>query len=170
MRNFGFLLKEVSRLYTRRFEERARSIDLTLSQCKVLVFLARQEGVSQARLCETTDLEPMNLVRILDHMEAAGWLERRPDPADRRARQLFLKPKSAPLIDEIWAIADEARGEAFVDVPVQQIKLLMSLLEKTHQNLLAADASSLAAAAGQRVPHGKTTPARASRGRATVKS
>jgi len=43
LRSFGFFIKDISRLYTKRFEERARSLGLTISQCKVLVYLARNE-------------------------------------------------------------------------------------------------------------------------------
>ena len=136
-RSFGFVLKGISRLYTRRFEERARSLGFTLSQCKVLVYLARHEGVSQARLGELTEIEPMNLVRILDHMELEGWLERRADPADRRARQLFLKPKSMSVVEDIWIISDAVRDEAFAGISPKQADLLLSLLEKVHDNVLA---------------------------------
>ena len=85
LRSFGFLLKDVSRLYVRRFEQRAAALGLTLPQCRALVYLAMHEGISQVRLAELTDIEPMTLVRILDRMEADGWLERRLDSADRRA-------------------------------------------------------------------------------------
>ena len=113
LRSFGFFIKDISRLYTRRFEERASALGMTISQCKVLVYLARNEGVSQARLCELTEIEPMNLVRILDHMQSEGWVERRADPADRRARQLFLKPKALSMIEDIWNISDTVRGGRF---------------------------------------------------------
>src|ERR1700731_5393 len=90
LRTFGFLLKETSRLYVERFEQRAGALGLTLPQCKVLVFLADHEGISQMQLAELTELEPMTLVRVLDRTESDGWLERRNDPADRRARRLYL--------------------------------------------------------------------------------
>ena len=85
LRQLGFLLKDVSRRYTRRFEERAQSLSLTLPQCKALIYLQDSEGVSQKRLAELTELDPMTLVRILDRMEADGWVQRRFDPSDRRA-------------------------------------------------------------------------------------
>ena len=90
LRDFGFLLKDLSRRYVLRFEQHAREISLTLMQCKVLAHLEKNEGASQARLAELTDIEPMMMVRILDRMEADKLLERRPDPADRRARRLYL--------------------------------------------------------------------------------
>ena len=139
LRSFGFLIKDLSRLYTRRFEERARPLGLTLSQCKVLVYLGRNEGISQSGLGELTEIEPMNLVRILDHMESEGWLERRPDPTDRRARRLFLRPQSASLIGEIWSISDALRGEVFKGIPLQQAKQLLTLLETLHRNVLSLE-------------------------------
>src|SRR3984885_4741365 len=76
-RRFGFLLKDVSRLYVQRFEQHAASLGLTLAQCKALMRLVDCEGVSQVRLGGFTDVDPMTLVRILDRMEGEGWLERR---------------------------------------------------------------------------------------------
>jgi DNA-binding MarR family transcriptional regulator len=139
LRNFGFLLKDVSRLYVRRFEDRARSLALTLPQCKVLVYLARCEGISQAQLAEQTEIEPMTLVRILDHMEAEGWLERRAAPADRRARSLYLMPKAKPLVESIWAVSDATRGEAFGEIPEDQAVLFTRLLEEIRTNIVNLD-------------------------------
>src|SRR6266851_4092841 len=119
-RNFGFLLKEVSRRYVLRFEQRAREISLTLPQCKALVRLEKNQGVSQARLAELAEVEPMTMVRILDRMEADGLLERRPDPADRRARCLYLTAKAKPLLDEVWRLSDTTRAEVFDGIGKQQ--------------------------------------------------
>src|SRR6516165_9994441 len=107
--NLGFLLKDVSRLYTRRFEDRAQGFALTLPQCKALAYLSKNEGVSQKRLAELIDVDPMSLVRILDRMEADGWVERRPDPEDRRARSLRVTERAKPLVDHIWHLAAETR-------------------------------------------------------------
>ena len=110
LRNFGFLLKDVSRRYVLRFEQHAAEMSLTLVQCRALIRLEKNEGVSQARLAELIDVEPMAMVRILDRMEADGVLERRPDPDDRRARRLYLTAKAKPLLEEIWRLADADAG------------------------------------------------------------
>ena len=136
-RNFGFLLKDVSRLYTRRFEERAQAIALTLPQCKALAYLAKYEGVSQKRLAELIEVEPMTLVRMLDRMEADGWVERRSDPEDRRARSLVITEKAKPLIEHIWGLAGATRAEAFDGLSERERAQLLELLERVHANLLA---------------------------------
>ena len=144
-RDFGFILKEVSRLYTRRFEERARAFGLTLPQCKVLVYLARNEGISQAKLAELTEVEPMTLVRILDHMEEEGLLERRASPLDRRARSLFLKNKAKPLEDSIWSISDVTRAAAFDGISAQDAARFINVFEHIRMNLLAESPPAAAA-------------------------
>jgi DNA-binding MarR family transcriptional regulator len=169
-RNFGFLLKDVSRRYVERFERRAREISLTLPQCKVLVRLSRNEGVSQARLSELAEVEPMTMVRILDRMERDGWLERRAHPTDRRARCLYLTRRAKPLLDEIWRLADLTRAEAFAGIAKAQRRTLLELLEHIHANMRALDAPAAdvndaigAADAGESPVSRARRPARARR-------
>ncbi len=139
LRTFGFLLKVTSRLYVERFEQRAGVLGLTLPQCKVLVYLAEREGISQAQLAELTDLEPMTLVRTLDCLESHGFLERRNDPADRRARRLYLKPKGKPLVDDIWHLVALTRREAFAGIPKKHADLMIELLEKIQSNFVSLE-------------------------------
>jgi DNA-binding MarR family transcriptional regulator len=136
-RSFGFLLKDVSRLYVQRFEQRAAVHGLTLPQCRALVYLANREGLSQIQLAEFTDIEPMSLVRILDRMESDGLVERRTDPADRRARRLYLKAKAKPLVDDIWQLVELTRREAFAGMPKKQTDLLISMLQKVQSNFFS---------------------------------
>jgi DNA-binding MarR family transcriptional regulator len=156
LRTIGFLLKDVTRLYTRRFEERAQDLSLTLAQCKALFYLERHEGVSQKRLAELTELDPMSLVRILDRMEADGWVERRPDPQDRRARTLYLTAQARPLLERIAMIASETRAEALTGLAENEREQLTTLLARVHENLsslkpcAAAGPAALEAADGSR--------------------
>src|SRR5258708_5834903 len=87
-RSFGFLVHDVARLYGRRFDRNGRRLELTRAQCRTLGYLARNEGINQAGLADLLEIRPMTLVRQIDRMQEAGWIERRPDPADRRARSL----------------------------------------------------------------------------------
>jgi MarR family transcriptional regulator for hemolysin len=142
-RNFGFLLKDLSRRYVQRFEQHARDLSLTLPQCKVLCKLEPNEGMSQARLAELAEIEPMTMVRIIDRMEADGLLERRADPADRRARCLYLTKKARPLLDRIWQLSDVTRGEVFTGVSREQRDAFIDLLAKIHGNLCALEGKAI---------------------------
>jgi MarR family transcriptional regulator for hemolysin len=139
LRHIGFLFKDVSRLSSRNFERHAAEVKLglTLEQCKVLVCLQQNQGINQKRLADVTDTDQMTLVRILDRMEQDGWIERRPDPQDRRAWRLHLKPAAAPILKRIWTIADRARAELLAGLDAGEMETLISLLERIHANLLA---------------------------------
>jgi MarR family transcriptional regulator for hemolysin len=136
LRNFGFLLRDVHRLYAKHFERYAREIELTLPQCKVLGHLSRNEGISQARLAELTDTDPMTLVRTLDRMQQDQWIERRPDPEDRRAHRLYLREAARPIMARMWKLADQARQEALSALSVAEREQLLELLERVHGALL----------------------------------
>jgi MarR family transcriptional regulator, transcriptional regulator for hemolysin len=132
---FGFVLKDTANKYVQRFEERARELGLTLPQCKALVYLARSEGISQVELASSAEIDPMSLVRILDRMEMDGWVERRADPNDRRARRLYLKPGSKPLLEAIDRVSTATRDEALAGFSQQEAILLMSALERVRHNI-----------------------------------
>ncbi len=141
LRDFGFLLKDVARLHTRNFERHSSDsggthAGLTLSQCKVLSYLQRNEGISKARLAELTDTDPMTLGRLLARMADDGLIEQRLDPADRRAHCLYLKPdKAQRVLQEIWRIADRSRAESLVGLSAADRSQLMVLLRRIQSNL-----------------------------------
>jgi MarR family transcriptional regulator for hemolysin len=133
-RVFRLLLQD-SWLYSNRFEQRARALDLTLPQCEVLLHLATHEGVSQVQLAKLMDIEPMTLVRTLDRLESRERLERRHDPSDRRARYIYLKAEGKLLVDEIWRLLDLTRQEAFAGIPKRHAALMISVLGRMQRNL-----------------------------------
>lgn len=135
--SFGFLLKDVSRLFSRNFERHCGALGLTLAQCRVLGYLQRHEGVSQARLAELSDTDPMTLGRLLARMQADGLVERRPNPDDGRAHSLYLRPKAIPLLNEIWRLSDRARAEALAGLDADDRSHLMAVMSRIRDNLVA---------------------------------
>jgi MarR family transcriptional regulator for hemolysin len=74
----GFSLIDVGRLYARRFEQRSRELALDLTQCRALIVLAQNKGITQQRLAELTALDPAALGRFLDRLEGRKLVKRRP--------------------------------------------------------------------------------------------
>jgi MarR family transcriptional regulator, transcriptional regulator for hemolysin len=135
-RSFGFLVHDVARLFGRRFNQRALLfLGLTRAQCKVLGYIARKEGINQAGLADLLEVKPMTLVRQIDRMEEDGWIERRPDPGDRRARRLVLTEKARPILARILDLSTEVRNEAFLGLSEMEGRHLISLLDRVHRNL-----------------------------------
>jgi DNA-binding MarR family transcriptional regulator len=134
---FGFLIRDVSKLIRRRFEKKATKLGLTQAQWSVISHLLCHEGINQATLAEMMDIEPITLVGLLDRLEYAGWVERRPDPTDRRARLLYLTKQAHPIVAKMEAIKAQVRKEAFAGVPPQEERQIIQTLQRIRSNLTA---------------------------------
>lgn len=136
-RNLGFLLHDTARLLRKRFEQKAKGLGLTRAQWQVLATLARNEGLHQGALADILEIEPITLVRILDRLEAAGLIERRRHPTDRRLRLLHLTPAAHPILEQIREIGAATREEAFAGIPAEERERLLHILLATRANLCA---------------------------------
>jgi DNA-binding MarR family transcriptional regulator len=136
-RQIGFLLRDLAQRYAARFEFHAQALSLTLPQCRVLVHLEQSPGLSQARLAKLANIDAMAMVRLLDHMETEGLVERLADPEDRRARRVVLTSRAQPVLDEIWRLSARTRDETFAGVAQDQRVLFETLLQRIHANLCA---------------------------------
>jgi MarR family transcriptional regulator, transcriptional regulator for hemolysin len=135
----GFLVHDVARLMRKRLEQRARAagIGLTRAQWQTLAYLARSEGMNQVTLAQMLDIEPITLVRLIDRLEGLGLVERRPDPRDRRQRNLFLTDKAWPELARIKALGAEVREEALAGLGEPERGRLMGALAQVKTNLQA---------------------------------
>ncbi len=134
-RNLGFLLHDVARLMRRRFEQNARALGLTRSQCQVLASLARHEAIPQGALAEIIEVEPITLTRIIDRLEAAGFVERRAQAGDRRVRLLSLTDRARALLDDISTVGARTYAEAVTGVTEAERDRLFDCLVVMKRNL-----------------------------------
>ncbi|MCA9917955.1 MAG: MarR family transcriptional regulator [Anaerolineales bacterium] len=67
-----------------------RPFHLTPEQFDTLLLLDTDSGWRMGDLSGRLLLDNSKMTRIVDHLAAQGWAERRPDPEDRRAQQVFL--------------------------------------------------------------------------------
>jgi DNA-binding MarR family transcriptional regulator len=141
-RSLGFLLHDVSRLLRKRFDRRARTIGLTRAQWSVLAHLSRNEGINQAALADILEIEPITLVHQLDKLEAAAWIERRLDAADRRVRLLFITATGRKILEKMQVLGAETRAEALAGIPAAEHEALIETLLKVKGNLSERETAS----------------------------
>lgn len=135
-RRFGFLVADVQRLFGRRFEQLAqRTLPLTRAQCRLLVYLADNRGVSQTVLADILETPMQTLARTLERMEAAGWVRRRPDARDPRIERLFVTRAAVAQLEVARALSDEVRNEAMQGLTAFECVQLTQLLQKVRRNL-----------------------------------
>lgn len=138
----GFLLADASRLLRRRFEKESRDIPMTSAQLHIIARLTRNEGIGQAALAGILDIEPMTLSRHIDRMEAGGLVERRQDPNDRRARQIFSTEKSRALLMPMRERAEAVYDQVQAGLSEDQRAALTAALETIIANLSATECAA----------------------------
>lgn len=137
--NLGYLIHDVARLLRRNFNRRAQTLGLTQAQCRAILHLYRCEGIQQVALAELLEVQPITLARLLDKLEAAGLVERRRDPSDRRAFCLYLTPKAHPLLEQIWQLGAETRRDAYGTLDDAAVQRFLHTLQTLKTHLLNAD-------------------------------
>lgn len=140
-RSLGFLLADTSRLIRRRFDKRASGLGLTRAQWRVLGQLRRREGINQTALAEILEIEPITLGRHIDRLVDKGFVERRPDPADRRAWRLHLRSQVQPILDRMREMSSITSREAFAGISDADRDRLIELLLVIKGNMQALDAA-----------------------------
>jgi DNA-binding MarR family transcriptional regulator len=165
-RTLGFLVADISRLLRRNMDRRLQSLGLTQAQWRALVYVSRSEGMSQAALAESLEIQPITVTRLVDRMESAGWVERRTHPLDRRTVQLHLTAQSQPVLEEMHARAADTMNEATRGVAMRAQRQLASTLEQIKQNLIAAETGSTASPHTGTTRHGRARNTKTVRARA----
>ena len=124
------LLLETARLACRRYDRalRAQLPGMTLGRCAVLIQLAQHERPNQAALAQILDIRPITLVRLLDRLEAGGFVERIPDPDDRRAHFLALTAKALPIIERIHDLNRKACNDLHLGISEAEATQLRTAL------------------------------------------
>jgi DNA-binding MarR family transcriptional regulator len=131
----GYLLTDSARLLRRRFDERARSLGVSRAQWQVLFALSRSEGTNQAGLAEALDVETITVGRMVDRLEEAGLVERRADPADRRAWRLHLTARAHPLLAQLREVGEGVMAETLAGLGAEGEAQLTALLMRVRSNL-----------------------------------
>jgi DNA-binding MarR family transcriptional regulator len=80
-------------------------------------------------------MEAISLVRLIDSLQEAGLIERRPHAHDRRIRTLWLTGPAQPILAQVRSVADEVRAQAFGGLPDAERKMLLDLLATVRGNL-----------------------------------
>lgn len=148
-RSVGFLVHEVARLMRTEFTLSVENLGLTQAQWQTLAHLSRNQGLKQAQLAEIMEIRAITLTRLIDHLQAAGLVERRQDPDDRRAQRLFLTEAAQPLITKMWGKAALVREKAMAGLPPERREQLIETLKAMKANLSRVEQGDCAVAPSQ---------------------
>lgn len=126
----AFLLSQVGIHASRRFAERIAEVDLNPPLFRVLNLVDAAEGRSQQAIGQAIEVPASRMVALVDELEQRGLVERRPDPADRRVRALYLTKKGRQALTRGRKIAKRHEEELTRGLGEADRKRLLDLLQK----------------------------------------
>ena len=110
-------------------------VDMTPEQWAVLIRLWERDGRSQSELSEVTFRDPPTMSRIVDGMEARGFLERRADPNDGRVRLIHLTRKGQQLKTKLVPLAEQIVKKMVAGVDETDLLTTRAALQRMFSNL-----------------------------------
>ncbi len=140
---FGMTLSTLQRGYRAAADKAVAHVGVSQTLAWPIVMLGRMDGeVRQGVLAEALGIEGPSLVRSLDQLVEAGFIERREDPADRRAKTLHLTPAGVAARAPLEASLSLMRASLFEGVSDEDIaacqRVFATLEERLGRNAPAS--------------------------------
>ncbi len=125
-----FQLAKANQLASRFLSQKVAELNLTPIQALVLGFLHAEDQITSSELGRKTDLDSATLTGILDRLEAAGFIERKNNPEDRRSIHIHLTPKGTALSKEAIQVIATANIEFLQVLTKEQKRDLFDIIKK----------------------------------------
>lgn len=105
-------------------------LDLKVRQFSVLSLAASGLNPTQRELSQFLDLDPSQIVALVDGLEQRGLVLRETDPTDRRSRIIVATDAGRSVRDRGQAITEASDDAVLADLTAQEREQLRALLTK----------------------------------------
>lgn len=130
LRRYTGALLKLARTYRRAVNKRLEEHGISDARALPVLQVARAGGgMRQGALAEELGIEGPSLVRLLDQICAAGLIERREDPSDRRAKTLHPTPSGLLLAATLEELLHDLRARLFGKVSDADLAAALSVFE-----------------------------------------
>jgi MarR family transcriptional regulator for hemolysin len=127
----GLCIGEVFRHWRTKVNERLLPLGLSQAKWLALLHLSRcPQGIIQKDLAERIGIESPTLVRLLDRLEADGWVTRKTSKLDRRSKAVYLTPKAQPTLHKIKKIVAAFRHQIFFEINEDELAMCLRVMTK----------------------------------------
>jgi len=132
------LLAQVSRLHYARAHELLEAIGLYRGQPPVLHALQEREGLAHTELAERLHVTSATITRMIQRMEKAGFVVRRPDAEDERISRVYLTEAGRAIHTQVGQVLCTMEAETFAGLTEEERVALRGYLLRIRENLMRA--------------------------------
>jgi DNA-binding MarR family transcriptional regulator len=125
-----YLMGQLHRSGVGRMDEVLAGMGLSLRDYYVLVCVGESGPLSQQRVADRLGLDRSDLVKVLDRLEAAGWVLRERDTEDRRRHVLTLTEAGRATVEKVEEVSSAVTAELLGRLSPAEQETLHRLLLK----------------------------------------
>jgi DNA-binding MarR family transcriptional regulator len=140
--SLGMRMTMIARIFRTRFDRRAREIGLTRAQWSTISCVRGKPGATQHMIATLLEVGDVTAGRSIDRLEEAGWVERRPDPQDRRVYRIYATDAAAPVLARLTALGDDEENIAFAGFSDAELQQLKAMMGRVMDNLSETDCAA----------------------------
>jgi MarR family transcriptional regulator for hemolysin len=136
----GFLVHDVSRLRQILFDQEMRPHGVTRAQWWALAQLSRggEGGMAQAELARVLGLGKVAVGGMIDRLESAGLVVRRPDALDRRVNRILVTARGREILERMVEVGRHLNGVVLDGIPAEDLLVADRVLTAIRRNLRRA--------------------------------
>jgi DNA-binding MarR family transcriptional regulator len=131
----GWTIADIARLNRKLADRRFGEIGMTRAQWQAMAYLQRLGPLTQAALADELEVETATIARLVDRLEAAGWVARQPDPNDRRVKIVLMTGKAQAVMQHVSEIAARLREDTLMDLTTAERDQLLGALSTVKSRL-----------------------------------
>ena len=132
------IYQDIARFRAILFDALLKPHDMTMSQGWVLVHLVRENGLRQSELAERLEGATVTTSKLIDRLEARGYVERRSDPEDRRSNRVYATPQAKSIVKIMTRTIYEVDEIANQGVTQDDLQTVLKVLGRMRTNLKSA--------------------------------
>lgn len=132
----GYQVVQLCKAHRQKAEALLSTVGLHTGQEFILMHLWAGDGCMQTELVDEMCVQPATITKSLDRMEAAGFVERRPDDQDRRVSRVYLTAEGRALQEKVAALWQELEASTFGDFNTADRETFRRLAARARENVL----------------------------------
>ncbi|MBN1220410.1 MAG: MarR family transcriptional regulator [Anaerolineae bacterium] len=133
--SIDFLLAQICKLHFTRAHVLFEEIGLYRGQPPVLRMLWEREGRTHSELAAQLNVQPATITKMIQRMERAGFVARRPDPRDERVSRVYLTEAGRNVQADVQRIWRTLEAETFAGLKKEELGMLRQFFERIRDNL-----------------------------------
>jgi len=135
---FPTAVVQLARLWRRAVDVELQPLGLTQATWLALLHIARsKEALRQKDLAVSLGLDSSSVVRLLDLLEQAAYIERQ-EGADRRAKTIALTASGKSVVAQVEKVATEARRRLLKGIPDAELEAAYSVITRISETIAAS--------------------------------